>query len=97
MNVLHPDKLDMVIKSFIQGDGIRKASREVGIAKNTVSKYYRMFVKINNGIDPSCKCGLPVTHQGWCKERYKKSDARKLFMSKWNKRTRRKDEGIICC
>lgn len=84
MNVLPQAKRKKVIDSFHSGNGIRKTTRETGVAKNTVTKIYREVVSSDREKEILCPCGLSILHQGWCSFRFKQSKARQRFIRFWH-------------
>lgn len=72
-NVL-PDRIINDIKRLAaRGEGLRAIARALGVAKNTVAKYYQKPIEVK------CGCGGEVGHKGWCKYRYAQSTARQAF------------------
>jgi len=90
-NYLKPEKVKQVVEHIEKGNGIRKTSKETGVAKNTVTKIQRVVIaeKITTDeVIPICKCGQPVGHKGWCSYRLAESPKRQEFlMEKWGKLT----------
>ena len=69
-----PDEVIADIRALRSGGkSIRAISRQLGISKNTVSRY----VNFNDGAQ--CDCGKPAGHKGWCQPMYAKSTARQAF------------------
>jgi hypothetical protein len=65
----------ILLRAFSDGKGIRAASRIAGVSHITAQRYFQQLGEI-----PACKCGLPVTHKGWCSVRFAASEKRqRLF------------------
>lgn len=62
--------------NFDAGLGIRATSRETGLDKKTVSKYYHARPATK------CPCGKPMTHRGWCSFRVARSPGRQKFLAR---------------
>lgn len=77
-NVHDADDAQVIILLTVLGCSIRQVARAVGVAKNTVIRYKRLFVDVED-IRP-CECGQPASHKGWCSSRYSHSEARQKTM-----------------
>ena len=82
MNICDKNTLENAHKLLQKGDSIRKVSSELGLSKNTVKKYKRIW-EAESGKRFRCRCGLPSSHQGWCSHRYNNSIARQSFIEDW--------------
>ena len=78
--------------AFNDGMGVRAAARFAGVHKTTASRYLRMLDPL-----PLCKCGRPVTHQGWCAHRFANSEKRQRFMGRWTGALWKKHAHSIKC
>lgn len=83
------DTLERIGKALMDGNGIRKTAKIVGVSKNTVKKFYRILlaIRFKAGMgDILCPCGDHIGHQGWCTYRYSQSPERQKFMRDWNRK-----------
>lgn len=78
MNTLSTNEVATLLEMFSGGVGIREGARRTGISKATAAKYFKTLP-----IVPLCGCGEPVTHQGWCKVRFSKSEKRQETVRKF--------------
>lgn len=69
-------------KLFSDGFGLRETARILKMNKNTTMRYY--FMLVTEGKSFLCQCGKPVTHRGWCKYRFQRSQKRQEFMNRWH-------------
>lgn len=75
MRVISEQTKSDLCREFASGKGVRAAARAVGVSTQTARRYFRQL-----GAVPNCRCGLPVTHQGWCPVRYAGSARRQKFL-----------------
>lgn len=73
-------KLRNIYDALVAGGGIRAVARTLNVHKTTVGKVRRQIVKQSGEI--LCACGLPTTHQGWCRVRFAASPKRQAVMRK---------------
>ena len=67
-------------KLLCGGLAIRFVARILHISKTTVRAIARELGA------RTCPCGRDARHQGWCRFRYRQSDARQQFMQSWRNR-----------
>jgi hypothetical protein len=78
MNKLEPVVVARMYELFAQSFGVRAVAETLQISKNTAAKYLRQIPT------PRCDCGRPVTHNGFCTVRYRRSERRQEFMQRWH-------------
>lgn len=72
------------LRLFECGYPNRGVARILGISKTTVKLYRKKFTL--RGMAFRCLCGQASTHQGWCRWRFERSEARQEFMRRWHSR-----------
>lgn len=63
---------DAILRSFAEGHGIKATAKRLGHSDNTVRRYFP------NAAPPSCPCGRPLVHTGFCEHRLKKAAASQI-------------------
>lgn len=90
-NDLPPAKRRKVLRLLLEGQSVRGVANAVGCAKNTVLRYRAVIQAAELLGDksvhlPTCECGQPAGHRGWCAVRYAKSPKRQEFIRRWRKK-----------
>ena len=86
MNVLPPVLSDMIQRLLAAGHGVRAVAAEVGVAKNTVTRYRQLLLR---HAAPRCPCGAPIGHNGFCAWRFARSPRRQALIRAWTPRGRK--------
>lgn len=71
-----------IVRLLLDGKTNRAVARDAPAGGGTV-KRVRAFIEGFVGEPIKCPCGQNATHQGWCCERYKRSEARQKFIQGW--------------
>mgnify|MGYP001565301288 CR=1 FL=1 len=66
---------------ILQGNSLRQLAGLTKHSKNTICHYRNKLLSENNVF---CRCGLPITHQGWCKFRFEKSAIRQNIIKNFH-------------
>lgn len=81
---LKREQLALLDKYLSAGMSIRAAMRLTGFSKQTVNNR-RKYIVYHCPSLPSCSCGRPSGHRGWCSDRVSRSPARMEFLSRWHR------------
>ncbi len=79
-NFLSDEKMQAVLEAIWEGGSLRGIARELGISKDTVSSYRKLWLSHDFKIDP-CPCGQEAVHRGWCSVRFARSPRRQAVLA----------------
>lgn len=65
------------VELFEQGKSIRQVCAALGIVNQTAVTYRK------SARAALCGCGKDSRHQGWCRHRFQRSEARQAWMAQW--------------
>lgn len=82
--------LAVALGALEKGFSVRESAKIASLAKYTVTLLRRRWLQSKAPFMPMCQCGREVGHNGWCRWRFLRSERRKRFMARWNKRFRLK-------